>query len=63
MERLHFKTEDVIGFLEWLISNDMASVDELEMYEDWKWDDKLDRNKHFYTYKRLLKKLKREYNN
>jgi competence protein ComGF len=59
MEKLHFRKSEVIAYLEEKILSNMATEDELEMYQDYKWDRKL--NKNNYTYKKLIAEMREWY--
>lgn len=62
MEKLHWTVEEVISYVEYLISLEMADESEMEMYESYKWNNgKLDKNKYINTYKGILRKMKQEY--
>jgi hypothetical protein len=60
MEKLHFKTSEVISFIEDLINDGAATDEQEELYVDYKWEGKLKKN---YTYKVTLKQMKRIINN
>jgi hypothetical protein len=49
----------VIAYLEEKILSNMATEDELEMYQDYKWNNKL--NKNNYTYKKLIAEMREWY--
>jgi hypothetical protein len=59
MEKLHFRKSEVIAYLEEKILSNMATEDELEMYQDYKWNKKL--NKNNYTYKKLIREMREWY--
>lgn len=59
MNKVKFKKEEVLSFLEELILDNLATEEELELYQDFKWSGKL--NKNNYTYKLVVRKLKKEY--
>jgi competence protein ComGF len=59
MEKLHFTKSEVLAYLEDKILSNMATEDELEMYQDYKWDRKL--NKNNYTYKKLIREMREWY--
>jgi hypothetical protein len=51
--------DEVLAFVEDLISAQMASEEVLTWYEDYQWSGKLSKND---TYRKLIKKYKRLYN-
>lgn len=57
MEKVKFRTSEVLGYLEEKISDNVATVDELELYEDYQWNGKLSKNN--YTYKSLLSEMRK----
>lgn len=59
MNQLNFIEEEVIAYLEDKILMNMATEDEEVFYQDYKWDDSL--NKNNYTYKKLVKQMRRLY--
>lgn len=59
MEKIKFCEEEVLGFLEDIIISGEANQDELELYENYIWDGKL--NKMNYTYKRLVEQMRELY--
>jgi hypothetical protein len=59
MEKLHFLKSEVIAYLEEKIISNMATEDELEMYQEIKWNKKL--NKNNYTYKKLIREMREWY--
>lgn len=58
MEKMRFLKSEVISYLEEKILMNEATVEEIEMYEDIRWSNKLKKN---YTYKKLIKEMKRIY--
>jgi hypothetical protein len=54
-----WRKSEVISFLEYKLQENLASEDEIEMYENYKWFGKL--NKNNYTYRSLLKEMNDEY--
>lgn len=58
-----FNQEEVLGYLEEKIKDNVATYEEEQMYIDYKWDGKLNRKKHFNTYKDLVREMKDIYNN
>lgn len=62
MEKLHWTIEEVISYIEELILDGKVNDRELEMYESWKWNnEEFDKDTYFYTYKRILRRMKRDY--
>lgn len=59
MGKIYFSKMEVLAYLEDKILMNMATEDELELYEAFVWDGKLKRNN--YTYKRLVMEMKRIY--
>lgn len=55
MNGVKFRTKEVIAFLEEKILMNMATEDEMEIYETYVWNRKL--NKKTYTYKKILKEM------
>lgn len=64
MKKLNFRSEEVISFLESLILKDSANENEILLYEDYHWNGFeyiMELSKHKCTYKRLMRKMKKEY--
>ncbi|KON87357.1 hypothetical protein AF332_11325 [Sporosarcina globispora] len=61
MEKLHWTVEEVVAFLEDMISSEEASDMEIEMYQDYIWNQKFNKIKYFNTYKLALRKMRRVY--
>lgn len=61
MEKLHWTVEEVVAFLEDLINSEEASDMEIEMYQDYIWNQKFNKIKYFNTYKLVLRKMRRVY--
>jgi hypothetical protein len=59
MEKIRFSKSEVLSFVEDLILCQMATQEELEWYEEVKWNKVFKIN---YTYKLIVKKMVREYN-
>lgn len=59
MNKIYFSKMEVLAYLEDKILMNMATEDELEMYEEYVWNGKL--NKNNYTYKCLTMEMKRIY--
>lgn len=59
MSKIYFSKMEVLAYLEDKILMNMATEDELELYESFVWDGKLKRNN--YTYKRLIAEMKKVY--
>jgi hypothetical protein len=59
MEKIHFCEEEVIGYLENKILDQAADQDELELYQDFKWNGKFEKN---YTYKKVIHSMRELYN-
>lgn len=60
MEKLHFKKEEVIAYLEDLLLMNTATYEQEQLYVDYKWDGKLKKN---YAYKLTLKEMKNIWEN
>jgi hypothetical protein len=60
MEKVKFQKEEVISFLETKIELNEANQEELELYEDYQWSGKLEKND---TYKMLIKEMRKLFNN
>jgi hypothetical protein len=58
MEKVKFSKLEVLAFVEELILDQMANEDELEWYEEVKWNNNFKTN---YTYKEIIKKMRNEY--
>ena len=52
------KLSEVISFLEMKMLENTATYEEEQLYVDYKWNGKLNRN---YTYKKLLKEMRESY--
>jgi hypothetical protein len=59
MEKLRFRKSEVIAYLEDKILSNMATEDELEMYQDYKWNNTIDKTN--YTYKKLIREMRKLY--
>jgi hypothetical protein len=59
MEKVKFRTSEVIAYLEEKLLSNMATEDETILYEEYQWNNKLDKNN--YTYKQLLAEMRKEY--
>ncbi|PLR99631.1 hypothetical protein [Bacillus sp. T33-2] len=59
MEKNKFRKSEVIAFLEGQILSGAATDEQEELYIDYKWNGVLKRNN--YTYKKLIKEMKRHY--
>jgi hypothetical protein len=57
MEKLKFRTSEVIAYLEEKLLSNMATEDETVLYEDFQWSNKLDKTN--YTYKMLVRELRK----
>jgi hypothetical protein len=55
MEKVTFRKEEVIAFLEDMIISEMATYDEEVLYQNYKWTGKLEKN---YTYKMVLHRMR-----
>lgn len=57
MKKVHtWRKDEVIAYLEEKILGEVASDEELELYQDYKWFGKL--NKNTYTWKNLIKEMR-----
>lgn len=61
MKKIRWLKSEVISFLEEKIKDETVDEDEMEMYEDYKWNGNLDKNKYINTYKNLLREMKKYY--
>lgn len=55
MQKLNFKKSEVLSYIESKIIDDIATEEEMELYQDFKWDGTFKMN---YTYKKVLKEMK-----
>lgn len=51
----------MISYLEQKVLDGSADESEMELYESWVWNGKLDRKDNLYTYKKLVAQMKRTY--
>lgn len=56
-----WKKNDVIAYLEQLVLDELADNEQLEMYEDYMWSGKLDKNKYTYIIKKLVRDMDKQY--
>jgi hypothetical protein len=56
---VQFRKSEVISYLEEKIHDGLASEDEEQLYEEYQWNNKL--NKNNYTYKQLVGEMKKSY--
>lgn len=61
MSNKRWKQSEVISFLECKILQETATRDELEMYEDYTWNSKLDKTKYTYVIRSLINQMNKEY--
>lgn len=61
MTKKKWKQSEVWAYLETLIIDEIATKDEIEMYEDYVWNGKLDKVKYTYVIKCLINKMNKEY--
>lgn len=59
MTKVQFRKSEVISFLEDKIHDGLANEDEEQLYEDFRWTNKLDKNN--YTYKCLVFEMRQNY--
>jgi hypothetical protein len=59
MTKLRFSKSEVISFLEDLIKSGAANEEQEELYINYTWNGVLVKN---YTYKKVLRLMKKEYN-
>lgn len=59
LEKVSFRTSDVIAYLEEKIAMGLSSQAEDDLYSTYKWSDKID--KKDYTFKRLLREMRNTY--
>lgn len=57
--KVQFRKSEVISFLEEKIHDGLANEDEEQLYEQYQWENKLDKNN--YTYQQLVNEMKRQY--
>lgn len=60
MEKLTFTKDEVIAFVEDLIQSNAATDEQEEMYEEYQWTNKL--NKNNYTYKFTIAQMRKLWN-
>lgn len=61
LKNKRWKQSEVISFVEYKIINETANTDEVEMYEDYRWNGKLDKSKYTYVIKRLINEMNKEF--
>lgn len=59
MGKVQFRKSEIISFLEEKIHDGLASEDEEQLYEEYQWNNKLDKNN--YTYKQLVFEMRQNY--
>lgn len=59
LEKVSFRTSDVIAYLEEKIAMGLATQAEDDLYSEYKWSDKV--NKKDYAFKRLLREMRNTY--
>lgn len=59
MGKVQFRRSEVISFLEEKIHDGLANEDEEQLYEQYQWENKLDKNN--YTYRLLINEMKKLY--
>jgi hypothetical protein len=59
MEKIHFCEEEVVSYLENKILDQAADQDELELYQNFKWNGKFEKT---YTYKKVIHRMRELYN-
>jgi hypothetical protein len=57
--KVQFRKSEVISYLEEKIHDGLANEDEEQLYEEYQWNNKL--NKNNYTYKQLIDEMKKSY--
>lgn len=55
MTKLNFSTEEVASFLEMKLLDNTATYEQEQLYVEYKWNGKLERN---YTLKKTIKEMK-----
>jgi len=60
METLKFNSEEVISFLETIVSDETANEEQEELLQDYMWSGKLKRNN--YTYKFTISQMRKLWN-
>lgn len=60
--RRKFNASEVKEFLEYLLSHQEATNDEMELYESFIWGDINKLNEYKFTYKTLKRKMRNYYN-
>lgn len=58
MEIMKWTKEEVISYLEQKVLDGSADESEIELYEGFVWNGKLDRKNNLYTYKKLISQMK-----
>jgi hypothetical protein len=61
MQQKKWKQSEVISFVEYKIINETATTEEIEMYEDYRWNEKLDKIKYTYVIKKLIVDMNKEF--
>lgn len=61
MNKLRWTQEEVISYLEYLIQQNAATEKEMELYLDYTWTGDFDKSNHLHTYKKVVRKMKREF--
>jgi hypothetical protein len=59
MEKIKFNTSEVYNFLEEKVILNLVTEEELVLYEEYIWSDKINKN---YTYKCLVREMRELYN-
>lgn len=60
MEKLKFRKSEVIAYLEDLVSENAATDEQEELYEEFQWSGKL--NKNNYTFKLTVSQMRKLWN-
>lgn len=59
LEKVSFRTSDVIAYLEEKIAMGLSTQSEDDLYSEYKWNNKID--KKDFTFKRLLREMRNTY--
>ncbi len=59
LEKVSFRTSDVIAYLEEKIATGLSTQGEDDLYSEYKWNSKI--NKKDLTFKRLLREMRNTY--
>jgi hypothetical protein len=58
LKKVSFREEDILGYLEELIIDDLATQEEENLYQDYHWGGILKKNR---TYNKVVRNMEKEY--